>query len=130
MQGNRSSDTTPERAVRSALHRRGVRFRKNARPVAALRCSADVVFSRSRVAVFIDGCYWHGCPIHGTSPSTNAAYWRAKLDANVARDRRNDSELAALGWTVLRFWEHEDPESVADQIAAAVVSHREAVNLP
>jgi DNA mismatch endonuclease (patch repair protein) len=88
------------------------------------------VFSRSRVAVFIDGCYWHGCPIHGTSPSTNAAYWRAKLDANVARDRRNDSELAALGWTVLRFWEHEDPESVADQIAAAVVSHRDAVNLP
>lgn len=120
MRGNRSRDTRPEVAVRSALHRRGLRFFKNARPVAGLRCSADVVFPRQRIAVFIDGCYWHRCPIHGTRPMTNAGYWSAKLDRNVARDRRNDAALAEEGWQVMRFWEHDDPAAVAERVATEV----------
>jgi DNA mismatch endonuclease (patch repair protein) len=124
MRGNRSRDTAPEIAVRSALHRRGFRFRKNLRPVPGLRCSADVVFPGVRIAVFIDGCYWHRCPAHGTEPITNSGYWAAKLDRNVARDRRNDAELAALGWTVLRFWEHEDADAVARRIADQVDARR------
>jgi DNA mismatch endonuclease (patch repair protein) len=127
MRGNRSRDTGPEVAVRSALHRRGVRFRKNHRPVPGIRCAADVVFPGVRIAVFIDGCYWHRCPTHGTKPSTNSGYWTAKLDRNVARDRRNDAELAAHGWTVLRFWEHENPDAVARQIADEVHSRRVAI---
>lgn len=129
MRGNRSRDTAPEIAVRSALHRRGLRFRKNHRPVPGLRCSADVVFLGPRVAVFIDGCYWHRCPAHGTNPITNSGYWSAKLDRNVARDRRNDADLTALGWIVLRFWEHEDPDAVARRIAE-VIRARRGASLP
>jgi DNA mismatch endonuclease, patch repair protein len=120
MRGNRSRDTRPEVAVRSALHRRGFRFRKNHSPVPDIRCAADVVFPGVRIAVFIDGCYWHRCPVHGTNPVTNASYWTAKLDRNVARDRRNDADLAARGWTVLRFWEHEEPDAIASRIAVEI----------
>lgn len=118
MQGNRSADTTPERKLRSALHAAGFRYRKNTRPVRSLRCSADIVFPRWRVAVFVDGCYWHGCPDHGTSPRTNAAYWSEKIARNVARDRRNNEALEAAGWTVIRVWEHEAPEQAASRVAA------------
>ena len=118
MQGNRSADTRAEVAVRSALHRAGLRFRKNARPGPGLP-RADVVFPRARVVAFIDGCYWHRCPDHGTSPSTNRSYWSAKLDANVARDRRNDAALSAAGWRAVRVWEHEDPERAAEKIEVA-----------
>jgi DNA mismatch endonuclease (patch repair protein) len=107
MQGNRGRDTRPEVALRSALHAQGLRFRKHVPPVPGLRCRADVVFPRQRVAVFVDGCFWHRCPDHGVSPKTNSPYWKAKLDRNVARDRRNDAALAAAGWTIVRVWEHE-----------------------
>jgi DNA mismatch endonuclease (patch repair protein) len=117
MRGNRAADTRPELALRSELHRRGYRFRKVAAPVHGLRCRADVVFVRARVAVFIDGCFWHRCPEHGTSPRTNSDYWSAKLDLNVARDRRNDDALSACGWTVVRVWEHENIVEAADRIA-------------
>lgn len=120
MRGNRSRDTRPEVAVRSALHRRGLRFRKNVRPIAGLRCSADVVFPTSRIAVFVDGCFWHRCPVHGTQPSTNATYWSAKLDRNVERDRRADQALAAAGWLVIRVWEHEPPDQAAERVAVVV----------
>ncbi|HKG38389.1 MAG TPA: very short patch repair endonuclease [Conexibacter sp.] len=120
MQANRATDTRPEVALRSALHRRGLRFRKNARPAAAVRCRADVVFPTARVVVFVDGCFWHRCPQHGTSPSTNSAYWQAKLDRNVARDRRNEEGLAACGWTVIRVWEHEGPERAAARVEQVV----------
>ena len=122
MQGNRSRDTAPERAVRSKLHARGLRFRVSMRPVPAFRCTADVVFTRARLAVFIDGCYWHGCPIHGREPRTNQHYWRAKLARNRARDLRQTDELTRHGWTVLRFWEHEDPDGVAGAIQAALAT--------
>lgn len=120
MRGNRGRDTRPEVALRSALHRRGLRFRKDARPEASLPCRADVVLRRAKVAVFLDGCFWHRCPEHGVSPRSNAPYWQAKLDRNVARDRRNDEQLRAAGWLVVRVWEHEEPGRAAERVEAAV----------
>ena len=120
MQGNRATDTRPELAIRSELHRRGNRFRKTVAPVKGLRCRADIVFARARVAVFIDGCFWHRCPEHGTSPRTNGDYWQIKLDRNVARDLRNNDALAASGWAVVRVWEHEDVADAADRIEAVL----------
>lgn len=120
MQRNTSTDTKPEAAVRSELHRRGLRYRKHSRPVSTIRCRADLVFAKARVAVFVDGCFWHRCPIHGTSPRSNSEYWAAKLDRNVARDRANDAALRHAGWRVVRVWEHEEPEAAADRIARVV----------
>lgn len=124
MRGNRKFDTRPEAAVRSALHRGGLRFRKHARPLPTLNCAADIVFRRERLAVFIDGCYWHGCPQHGTKPRTNAAYWTAKIARNIERDQRNDAALRDAGWLVVRVWEHEDPEQAAGQILYLVRTRR------
>jgi DNA mismatch endonuclease (patch repair protein) len=87
-----------------------------------MRCRADIVFPSARLAVFVDGCFWHRCPIHGVSPSMNSVYWQAKLDRNVERDRRNDAALQAAGWAVMRVWEHEDPAQAAANIAAALSS--------
>ncbi len=120
MQGNRSSETGPEVALRSELHRRGLRFRKHHQVLPAVRCRADIVFSKARVAVFVDGCFWHRCPLHLTDPRTNSAYWAAKLDRNVARDRRNDAVLEAAGWHVVRVWEHEIPSVAADRVEAVL----------
>lgn len=97
-----------------------MRYRVDYPPVPGLRCRADVVFTRARLAIFVDGCFWHCCPIHATRPAANADWWRAKLEANVARDRRNDRELSAAGWSVLRCWEHETAAEVADRISAAL----------
>jgi len=116
MQGNRKRDTRPELALRSELHRRGLRYRVNSRPVKSLRCQADIVFRRHKVAVFVDGCFWHGCPEHGKSPRTNVDYWSAKIARNVERDRFNEAELSAAGWVVVRVWEHEIPVDAADRI--------------
>ena len=127
MRGNTSFDTAPERRLRSALHRMGLRFRKNSHPVGTLRCRADVVFRSARVAVFVDGCFWHRCPEHGTSPRSHSAYWEAKLDRNVARDRRQDAALQAAGWQVVRVWEHEVPEVAAERVAAVVRARRQDV---
>lgn len=102
----RSRDTRPERAVRSAVHRLGLRYRVSRRPVPGVRRSADLVFSRARVAVFLDGCFWHGCPEHFVWPKTNADYWQAKITGNRARDRETDRILADAGWMPLRIWEH------------------------
>jgi DNA mismatch endonuclease (patch repair protein) len=121
MRGNRRVDTGPERIVRSLLHQRGLRFRKNATlKVEGVRVTADIVFPSKSLAVFIDGCFWHGCPDHGRSPKANPRYWNAKLARNVERDARNSSLLRAAGWTVLRYWEHESPDEVAQSIADQV----------
>lgn len=125
MQGNHGEDTGPERALRSALHRLGLRFFKNRRPTQDVRCRADVVFPGARVAVFVDGCFWHRCPMHGVSPSTNSNYWQAKLDRNVARDRANDQTLRNAGWEVLRVWEHEEPEEAAKRVRSLVCRRAE-----
>ena len=121
MRSNPSVDTKPEQAVRSALHRRCLRFRKNLKidtPIRSVR--PDIVFPRHRLAVFIDGCFWHRCPQHGTSPKLNSAYWAPKLDRNVRRDREVDSALSRAGWTVLRAWEHEPADDVAKRVAQAL----------
>lgn len=120
MRGNRSVDTKPELLVRRALHARGLRFRKHVRPEADLRCVADIVFPRHRVAVFVDGCFWHGCPAHSRIPASNQTYWTEKLGGNVRRDKANSAKLVDAGWTVLRFWEHEPIDHVAESIARSV----------
>lgn len=106
--------------MRSALHRRGLRFRVHRRPEPDLRVTADVMFGPARTLVFVDGCFWHRCPLHSTAPKANGDWWRAKLDANVERDRRADAELRSRGWTVIRVWEHESADDAADRILRAV----------
>ena len=120
MQGNKSRDTKPEIAVRSAVHALGMRYRVSARPLAGLRRTADLVFRSARVAVFVDGCFWHGCPAHHSPPKTNAGYWSTKIQGNKSRDSDTTERLRMEGWTVLRFWSHEEPMSVAAQIADVV----------
>ncbi|MFI9645927.1 very short patch repair endonuclease [Streptomyces sp. NPDC052040] len=120
MQAIRSRDTTPERLIRQLVHARGLRYRVAARPLPELRRTADMVFRPAKVAVFIDGCYWHGCPVHYVSPKTNPAYWSEKVARNVARDRDTDQRLMEAGWQVLRFWEHESPGDCALKIIAEV----------
>lgn len=117
MRGNRRVDTKPEVAVRSVLQRRGLRFRKDY----PLRINGrltrpDIVFTRNRLAVYIDGCFWHRCPDHGTQPRVNTAYWESKLRRNVERDREVDGALEASGWTVMRIWEHVEPSRAADEV--------------
>ena len=124
MMANRGRDTRPELAVRSAVHRLGLRYRVNARPVRDLRRTADLVFRPARVAVFIDGCFWHSCPGHGAKPAANAEFWRSKLDATVERDRETRRALEDAGWAVLRFWEHESPDDVALAIKSQVDARR------
>ncbi len=120
MQGNKSRDTKPEMAVRRAVHAMGLRYRIAARPLAGLSRTADLVFCRARIAVFVDGCFWHGCPAHHVPPRTNANYWAAKISGNKVRDRDTTVLLRAAGWTVLRFWSHEDPRAVAAKICQVV----------
>lgn len=125
MVANRSRDTGPELAVRRAVHRRGFRYRVNAEPWRGMGRRADLVFRPVRTAVFVDGCYWHGCPEHGTQPATNRQFWAGKVRRNQERDRETDARLAEAGWTVLRVWEHEDAEEAAERIAATVRAERE-----
>lgn len=120
MRATRQTDTSPEQAVARALGKRGLRFSKDMRPEAALRRRADMVFTSARVAVFVDGCFWHLCPDHGTVPKSNGEWWRQKLEGNASRDRDTDRRLREMGWAVVRVWEHEDPESAADRVAAVV----------
>ena len=119
MSAQRQRDTKGELELRSLLHRRGLRFRVHA-PLPGLRRRSDIVFTRARVAVFVDGCFWHGCPEHGTWPKQNADWWREKIEANQRRDRDTDARLRAAGWTVIRVWEHDDPSQAADRIAEVV----------
>ena len=122
MQSNRPRNTRPEVALRSALHRACLRFFKHRRPVPGLRCEADIIFPGPRVAVFVDGCFWHGCPQHATFPKTNAEWWARKLKATQQRDRENERALTAAGWTVLRVWEHEATADAVAWIRAALAS--------
>lgn len=120
MRGNQARDTKPEIAIRSALHQQGLRFRKHAVPLEGLRCRADIVFPRERIAIFVDGCFWHGCPSHGLRPQTNQAYWDAKIARNVQRDSRNNNVLSEAGWKVVRVWEHEPVETAVVRIETLV----------
>jgi DNA mismatch endonuclease (patch repair protein) len=120
MRGNRKRDTRPEVTLRRMLHSRGLRYRVAARPLAGRPWTADLVFAAPRVAVFVDGCYWHGCPDHYHVPRTNAGYWAPKIERNQARDAIVDGELAEAGWRVVRVWEHESLSRSADRVESAV----------
>jgi DNA mismatch endonuclease (patch repair protein) len=126
MKANRRRDTKPETAVRSVLHGRGLRFRVDLpiRPDEGRPIRPDLVFTAAHVAVFIDGCFWHGCPLHGTKPATNSDYWLPKLEANQRRDKSNTQRLEAAGWTVIRAWAHEDPPEVALRVETALSEAR------
>lgn len=117
-------DTAPEMALRSELHRRGLRYNVHRRPVPDLRREADIVFPARRIAVFVDGCFWHGCPDHRTHPRRNSSFWLDKIDGNRSRDADTDARLRAAGWTVIRVWEHEDPADAADLVEYAVQASR------
>jgi len=125
MQANKRRDTAPELALRSELHRRGFRYRVD-RPI---RTSGerpirpDIVFIGPRLVVFVDGCFWHGCPEHGTLPKeTNRGYWVEKIAQNKSRDQRQRELLESDGWTVLRFWAHEDPIAAAAEVEKALTA--------
>ncbi|QBI19507.1 very short patch repair endonuclease [Egibacter rhizosphaerae] len=120
MLGNRGRDTSPELALRRALHRLGYRYRVDHPPIPELRRRADLVFTRRRVAVFVDGCYWHGCPQHYGEPSTNAEYWRSKIARNRERDADTDARLRQAGWTPVRIWEHESVDDAVVKVACAL----------
>lgn len=124
LRSQRRRDTAPEMAVRRELHRRGLRYRVDRKPLMSMRSRADIVFGPTRVAVFVDGCFWHGCPAHASLPKNNRVWWQTKLERNVERDRRVDGELAEAGWAVIRAWEHDDPVEVADEIERIVDSRR------
>lgn len=113
-------DTTPEVALRRELHRRGLRYRVQLPVPGNRRRRIDVAFTRCKVAVFVDGCYWHGCPEHGTSPKANSEWWQWKFSRNKARDEDTNRHLTELGWVVIRVWEHESPDAAADRIERIV----------
>jgi len=120
MQAQKARDTQPELALRRQLHGAGLRYRVDRAPLPGLRRRADVVFGPARVAVYLDGCFWHSCPDHGTRPRSNAKWWADKLQRNRERDAETDAALAAAGWLTLRFWEHDDVAAAARLVMAAV----------
>jgi DNA mismatch endonuclease, patch repair protein len=121
MRANRRTDTKPELALRRALHGQGFRYRKDYRlDLDGARVRPDIAFTARRVAVFVDGCFWHACPEHGTKPASNTWYWGPKLARNVERDRAADAALTAAGWRVVRVWEHEPLDEAVAAVIAAV----------
>jgi DNA mismatch endonuclease (patch repair protein) len=127
MSRQRRRDTQPELALRRHLHALGLRYRVEARPLPSVRITADIVFGPAKVAVFVDGCFWHVCPMHATFPRANRSWWNEKLERNIERDRRNDRTLINAGWLPVHVWEHEDPEEVAYRIATLVKMRRDGV---
>lgn len=119
LSAQRRRDTAPEMALRRELHRRGYRYFVDRAPLRGERRRADLVFPRRKIAVYVDGCFWHSCPQHATRPKNNADWWADKLAGNVRRDRDTDERLAAAGWTVIRVWEHEDAVVAAQRVEAA-----------
>ncbi|MFE5709723.1 very short patch repair endonuclease [Streptomyces sp. NPDC056501] len=126
MSRQRSRDTDTEMALRRLLHASGLRYRVHRRPLKGVRREADIVFGPTKVAVFVDGCYWHGCPEHATWPKRNAEFWREKIEKNRARDANTDARLKEAGWLSVRVWEHESPDAAAARVAAVVAERRAA----
>ena len=128
MQSNRGRDTKPELSLRRLLHRSGLRYYVHRRPVPSLRRTADIVFPRLQIAIFVDGCFWHGCPDHHTVSKTNAEYWAQKVRLNRERDEETSRLMREAGWTVLRFWEHVSPEDALDEVERVVSLRRSQVD--
>ena len=124
MKAARQRDTKAEMLIRRVFHAKGSRYRVYFPVLEKPRRRADIAFTRAKLGVFIDGCFWHGCPLHGTWPKHNTAFWRNKIETNQARDRDTNERLQALGWKVLRFWKHEDPNAAAETITRALRSQR------
>ena len=121
MRSNRRRDTQPELALRRALHASGHRYRvDHAVQAGARRVRIDIAFPRRKIAVFVDGCFWHGCPEHSAPPKTNPGYWGPKIARNIERDKEHDKRLLAAGWTIVRVWAHEPTAAAADRIASLV----------
>lgn len=128
MSGQRQRDTTPELALRKALYGAGLRYRIHRAPINGLRRSADLVFAATRVAVFVDGCFWHGCPVHGRRRhETNAWYWPEKINRNQRRDQDTNERFTAAGWLAIRVWEHEDTAVAAERVRAAIETRKKAM---
>lgn len=124
MQAVASQNTSPEMLLRRAIHKVGLRYQLHSRPEKNLRCSADIIFRAAKVCVFVDGCFWHGCPVHFQLPKTHSAWWGEKIEDNRARDVRQREELKRMGWVVIGFWEHE----VRDDLSRCVRIVRQAVS--
>ena len=122
MSRQKNRDTGPEMALRRELHRRGLRYRVNYRIPELGRTRPDIAFTKQKVAVFVDGCFWHRCPDHATFPRANAEWWERKLGRNVSRDRMIDASLDRLGWRTIRIWEHEYASAAADLVEKYVRS--------
>jgi DNA mismatch endonuclease, patch repair protein len=116
MRAQRQRDTKPETALRSELHRRGLRFFVHRRPLSGLNRTVDVIFPRIRVCIDVRGCFWHACPEHGTQPKANSAWWAEKLARNRLRDAETEAALQAAGWNLVVVWEHEDPVAAAERV--------------
>lgn len=124
MRTQRQRDTSCEMTVRRELHGRGLRYRVDCRPVLGLRRRADVVFRAVKVAVFIDGCFWHGCPLHWKPPHRHSVWWAQKIATNIQRDGGTTASLEDAGWLVIRVWEHDAAVSAAARIARLVFERR------
>ncbi|MEU2856228.1 very short patch repair endonuclease [Streptomyces syringium] len=120
MRANRNKNTKPELLLRSLLHKRGLKYRVAARPLPGLPRTADIVFPKTKVAVFVDGCYWHGCPEHLRPAVKNAEFWHSEIEGNRTRDAETDQLLRGEGWMVVRAWEHEDPVIASVRVAEVV----------
>lgn len=128
MRAVRRRNTTPELAIRSQLHQHGFRFNVDKSPIKGSRRRADIVFPKLRVAIYVDGCFWHSCPIHGSQPKTNAEFWRDKLARNHARDQETDQELIRSDWIPIRVWEHEDPIAAVKRIEETIGERRQELH--
>jgi len=124
MKATKPRDTAPEKALRSELYKKGLRYRVDARPIKELNRRADIVFRSTKVAIFVDGCFWHGCPIHGTQAKANAEFWKNKIRQNQMRDEDTSKRLKKAGWRVVRVWEHENPEKTSDKIYNVIVKRK------
>ena len=122
MQAQKTTGTKIEMRVRRGLHALGIRFRVDRRPLPEHKFRGDIVWQGRRLVVFLDGCFWHGCPEHGTTPKSNTQWWQSKIETNRTRDRRVDELLRSHGWTVLRFWEHEDESAVIEAIVREITA--------
>lgn len=120
----RQRGTSAELSLRKALHAKGLRYRLQVSLLTKPRRVADIVFSGTRVAIFVDGCFWHGCPEHASWPKSNADFWREKIETNRARDADTDQRLRSLGWRVVRIWAHENADDAADRIAQIVEARK------
>lgn len=124
MKAAKPRDTAPEKSLRSEMYKSGLRYRVDIRPIKKLNRRADIVFRSAKVAVFVDGCFWHGCPKHGTQAKANATFWKNKIKRNQERDAETNQLLKRAEWKVIRVWEHENTKKVSEKIQKIVMKRK------